>query len=133
MRILAASVLFFASSAWAQDAAIEGRWANPDGSVIIDIAPCGAAHCGTVAWASNKAKADARKGTDRLVGTELLAGFEEKKRGQWSGRVFIPDHDMRAKAKLQLVGERQLKVSGCVAVVLCRTQYWNRADGPLPN
>jgi uncharacterized protein (DUF2147 family) len=47
--------------------------------------------------------------------------------------VFIPDHDMRAKAKLQLIGERHLKVSGCVFRILCRTQYWNRADGPLPD
>lgn len=133
MRVLAASVLFFASAALAQDAAIDGRWANPDGSVIIDIAPCGKSRCGTVAWASDKAKADAHKGTDRLVGTELLTGLEEKKPGQWNGRLFIPDHDMRAGARLQLVGERQLKVSGCVARVLCRSQYWNRADGPLPD
>lgn len=117
----------------ADPAAIDGRWINPDGSVIIDIAPCGEARCGTVAWATDKAKEDARKGTDKLVGTELLAGFEEKKPGQWSGRVFIPDQDMRAKAKLQLVGERQLKVSGCAFRIICRTQYWNRAGGPLPD
>jgi uncharacterized protein (DUF2147 family) len=133
MRLLSASFLLFASAAQGQGAAIDGRWVNPEGSVIIAIVPCGEAHCGTVTWASDKAKADARKGTDKLVGTQLLAGFEEKRPGQWSGRVFIPDHDMRAKAKLQLIGERQLKVSGCVFRILCRTQYWNRADGPLPD
>jgi len=132
MRVLSASFLLFASAAHAQDAVIDGRWANPDASVIIDIAPCGEARCGTVAWASDKAKADARKGTDRLIGSDLLTGLEERKKGQWTGRLFIPDHDMRVNAKLQLVGERQLKVSGCV-VVLCRSQYWNRADGPLPD
>ena len=132
MRVFAASILLFASAAYAQDAAIDGRWVNPDASVIIDIAPCGETRCGTVAWASDKAKADARKGTDRLVGSDLLTGLEERKSGQWTGRLFIPDHDMRVKARLQPVGERQLKVSGCV-VVLCRSQYWNRADGPLPD
>ena len=132
MRVFAASFLLSASAAYGQDAAIDGRWANPDASVIIDIAPCGEARCGTVAWASDKAKADARKGIDRLVGSDLLTGLEERKSGQWTGRLFIPDHDMRVKARLQPVGERQLKVSGCV-VVLCRSQYWNRADGPLPD
>ena len=132
MRVFAASFLLFASAAHAQDAAIDGRWANPDASVIIDIAPCGETRCGTVAWASEQAKADARKGTDRLVGSNLLTGLEERKHGQWTGKLFIPDHTMRVKAKLQPIGERQLKVSGCV-VVLCRSQYWNRADGPLPD
>ncbi len=133
MRVLAASVILFASAAEAQDAAIDGRWANPDGSVIIDVAPCGAARCGTVAWASDKAKADARKGTDTLVGSDLLTGLEQRKPGHWDGRLFIPDHNMRVRAKIQPIGERQLKVSGCVAAVLCRSQYWNRSDGPLPD
>jgi len=124
--LLALAALF------AEPAAIDGRWANPGGSVIIDIAPCGEARCGTVAWASDQAKADARKGTGQLVGADLLTGLEERKPGQWTGRLFIPDHDMRVKARIQPVGERQLKVSGCVAV-LCRSQYWNRADGPLPD
>ena len=65
--LLALAALF------AEPAAIDGRWVNPEGSVIIAIAPCGEAHCGTVTWASDKAKADARQGTDKLVGTQLLA------------------------------------------------------------
>jgi uncharacterized protein (DUF2147 family) len=130
MRVLAASVILFATAAQAQEAAIDGRWVNPSGTVIIEVGPCGEARCGTVKWASDKAKADARKGTDQLVGTDLLTGLVEKKPGQWSGRLFIPDQNMRAKAKIQLISERQLKVSGCAAVVLCRTQYWNRSDGP---
>ena len=112
--------------------AIDGRWANPGGSVIIDIAPCGEARCGTVKWASDAAKADARKGTAQLVGTDLLTGMEERKPGRWRGKLFIPDQNIRATANIQLIGERQLKVSGCALIVLCKTQYWNRADGPLP-
>ena len=112
--------------------AIDGRWVNPGGSVIIAIGPCGDARCGTVTWASDEAKADARKGTDQLVGTDLLTGLKERKPGQWRGKLFIPDRNMRATANIQTIGERQLKVSGCALVVLCKTQYWNRADGPLP-
>jgi uncharacterized protein (DUF2147 family) len=133
MRLLSACFFLFASAAHGQGAAIDGRWANPDASVIIDIASCGEVRCGTVAWASDKAKADARKGTDRLVGSDLLTGLKEKKPGHWEGRLFIPDQNMRARAKIEPIGERQLKVSGCVFRILCRTQYWNRVDGPLPD
>ncbi len=116
----------------ADEPSIDGRWANPGGSVIIDIGQCGEARCGTVIWASDKAKEDARKGTDQLVGSALLTGLEERKPGQWRGKLFIPDRNMHATAKIEPVGERQLKVSGCTLGVVCRTQYWNRADGPLP-
>ena len=53
-----------------------GRWKNPSGSVIVAIDVCGTGYCGTVDWASDKAKADARRGgTEALVGTQLMTGF----------------------------------------------------------
>lgn len=125
--------LLLAMALLAQDAAIDGRWRSPGGNSIIEIAPCGSARCGTVAWASEQAKRDARKSTERLVGTDLLTGLEEKKPGRWQGRLFIPDRNMRATAKLQLQGPDELKVSGCVARVICHTQIWTRFDEPLPD
>lgn len=111
---------------------IEGRWRSPGGNSIIDVARCGEAWCGTVAWASDKAKQDARKATDQLIGTQLLTDLEEKQPGRWQGRIFIPDRNMRAMAKLQLIAPDQLKVSGCVARILCSSQVWKRYDDPLP-
>ena len=34
--------------------ALEGKWANPKRSVIVDVDRCGDAYCGTVSWASAK-------------------------------------------------------------------------------
>ena len=113
---------------------IEGRWRSPGGNSIIDVAPCGATLCGTVAWASEKAKHDTRKVTDQLVGTQLLTNLIEKPPGRWQGKLFIPDKNLRVTAKIQLVGPRQLKVSGCAAgKSLCKSALWTRLDGPLPD
>jgi len=38
----------------AAQAALEGKWANPHRSVIVNVAPCGSAFCGTVSWANGK-------------------------------------------------------------------------------
>jgi uncharacterized protein (DUF2147 family) len=114
----------------ADESSIEGRWRSPGGNSIIDVAPCGSDLCGTVAWASEKAKADARKVTDQLIGTQILTQLEEKKPGRWQGRLYIPDKNMRVTAKIQLAGPQQLKVSGCV--VICKSETWNRFDDPLP-
>ena len=126
-------LLFVMAAALAPEGSIEGRWRSPGGNSIIDIAPCGSELCGTVAWASERAKADARKATDQLVGTQLLTGLQEKKPGRWQGKLFIPDRNMRVTAKIQLAGSGQLKVSGCTAQVLCHSQNWTRFDGPLPD
>ena len=117
----------------AAPAPIEGRWKSPGGNSIIEIGPCGESLCGTVAWASAKAKHDSRKVTDRLVGTQLLTGLEQRGEGRWLGKLFIPDKNLRVTAKLQLVSPQQLKVSGCAAgKALCKSTLWTRTEEPLP-
>ena len=132
MRNLSAIALLLGSSPLAA-ADIEGRWRSPGGNSIMEIAPCGSAMCGTVAWASERAKKDAAKATDQLIGTQLLTGLEEKKPGRWQGTLFIPDRNMRVKAKLKLRPDGRLQVSGCaLGKILCRSEYWSRAEEPLP-
>ena len=80
-RILAASAVVLLAATVPVTAsakgAIEGRWKNPKGSVVVKVAPCGNAYCGTVVDASDKAKATARKGgTSSLVGTRILSGVK---------------------------------------------------------
>jgi uncharacterized protein (DUF2147 family) len=111
---------------------IQGQWKSPGGNSIIGIAPCGATLCGTVLWASEKAKQDAKKGTDQLVGSQLLTNLKAKGTG-WQGRLFVPDQNMRATAKIELVSAQQLRVSGCaLGKALCKSSLWTRYDGALP-
>lgn len=118
----------------AAPASIEGTWRSPGGNSIIVIAACGSSLCGTVAWASDKAKKDASKTTSQLIGTQLLTNLQQVKDGRWQGRLFIPDKNMRVTAKIQLLGDQQLKVSGCLAgKSLCRADVWTRTTDPLPS
>jgi uncharacterized protein (DUF2147 family) len=132
MRAIAGITLFLATAAQAQDAPIEGRWRSPGGNTIIEIADCGSALCGTVAWASEKSKKAASKTTSQLIGTQLITGLEEKKPGRWQGKLFIPDKNMRVVAKIQLLDAGQLKVGGCAAGVICKSEIWKKYDAPLP-
>lgn len=97
----------------------------------MKIAQCGNGPCGTVAWASDKAKKDASKATNQLVGSQLVTSLRQRKDGSWTGKLFIPDKNMRVTAKIQLVGDQQLKVSGCLAgKALCRADLWTRTADP---
>jgi len=134
MRALSLIFAFVAPSAvQAQPRApIEGNWKNPIGSAIITVAPCGDLLCGKVAWASARGQREASTSTSNVVGTTVLTGFKQTG-NRWTGRLFIPDDNVHVSAKLQLLGERQLKLTGCaVAGLFCRSQIWTRYDGPLP-
>jgi uncharacterized protein (DUF2147 family) len=123
-----ALILSLAAQAVAQPS-VQGKWRSPGGNSIISIAPCGQNLCGTVAWASNKAKQDARKTTEQLVGTQLLTNLQDRGQGRWQGGLFIPDKNMRVTAKLQLMSPDQLKVSGCLAgKAMCKSELWARTD-----
>ena len=103
---------------------------NPSGSVIIVIAPCETERlCGTVEWASEKAQADAAKGTPALIGARLLSDVRAKGSNRWQGKLFVPDKNVRASAKIELTSDDRLKVSGCGPVgLLCKSQLWRRTD-----
>ena len=128
-KLLFAPVLALSAAAMAQPVApIEGQWTNPKGSVVIEVAKCGAVYCGKVVKASPQAKADARQGgTPNLVGTNLLSGLKPDGKGGWVGRVFLPKRNMHATGTIRAVGGNQMSVKGCaIAGLVCKEQRWTR-------
>ena len=107
---------------------LEGRWRNPNSSVIIIIESCNLSVCGRVEWASEKAVDDARKrGAVALIGATLLNDVVAKGDGRWKARLFVPDLGKTSGAELRLVGTDRLKVTGCaLGRVLCKSQIWTR-------
>jgi uncharacterized protein (DUF2147 family) len=122
--------LVLAAAQAGSPASIEGRWVNPDRSVIIDIAPCSQNLCGTVQWASAKAQQDAREHAPHLIGTQLLTDL--KPNGAiWEGKLFVADRNLHVEGRIQPESADALKVSGC-EIGICKSQVWTRAEGPLP-
>jgi len=111
-------------------AAIEGRWINPRGSVVVRVAPCGDAYCGTVIEASDKAKAAARRGgTPNLIGTRILWEMRPAGDGTMKGQVFDPKRNIRAPATIRIMGSSTLVVKGCLlSGFICKEQRWTRVS-----
>lgn len=105
-----------------------GIWRNPGDSVHIRAERCGQAMCGTVVWASDKARADARRGgTDPLVGTQLFRDFRPEKPNVWRGRVFVPDIGKTFSGTVRLIDPDHLEGKGClIGGIGCRSQVWTR-------
>ena len=126
--IIAILALGTLTAAQAAPEPILGYWKNPIGSAIIAIAPCGAALCGKVAWASARGQREVAKTTSRVVGTTVLTGLKRSGR-RWTGSLFVPDDNIHVSARLELLDNRRLKLTGCAfAGIFCRTQIWTRVD-----
>jgi uncharacterized protein (DUF2147 family) len=109
-------------------------WTNPQRSVQVHAHRCGQALCGTIVWADDKAKADARKGgTDPLIGTQLFLGFVPDGKSVWRGKVFVPDMRSTFSGTITMVDAQTLRAQGCLlGRVLCRSQVWTRV-GAAPS
>jgi uncharacterized protein (DUF2147 family) len=128
---LAFALLFLAAVPASAQASVEGRWTNPKRSVVIEVGRCGSAWCGTVVWATPKAKANARKGgTENLIGTRILSGARPVRPNVYKGRGFVPRRNIRSSATIRQTGPNTMVVEGCaLAGLLCKEQRWTRVRG----
>lgn len=95
-------------SAHAQDQSF-GIWRNPKNSVHIRAEPCGQGMCGTVVWANEKAKSDARKGSDKpLLGSRLFQNFAREAPRVWRGKVFVPDIGKTFTGTVTIIDEQSI-------------------------
>jgi uncharacterized protein (DUF2147 family) len=119
----------FSTAASARDG-IEGTWKNRPNTLLVRIAPCGDALCGTVLAAADTAKESVQKaGTPHLVGTQVLTGLRRASGGAYSGRIFNPNLNVHAAATITLVSPTVLLVRGCVlAGLICKEQHWTRVS-----
>ena len=124
--IIAAATLSLASPASAASL-LEGHWTNPQENIVVHIAPCGAALCGRAISGSPRAKAKAiRSGFGNLVGAPLMKDLVPAGAGQWKGSMIVPDRNLHAPGKVQMIDANRIKVSGCVLAFLCKSQVWKR-------
>jgi uncharacterized protein (DUF2147 family) len=103
---------------------LEGKWANPKRSVIVSVARCGEAYCGTVSWATAKNRA---KGT--TPGTRVLSDLRPAGDGIYKGSAFEPKRDISGSATVRQIGPNVMVVKGCAMMGLfCKEQRWTRVS-----
>ncbi len=118
--------LALATSAFADP--LEGRWqtARDDNgnSGIIQVAPCGAALCGTLVQSFDAGGNPIASDFDgRLIISDTVA----QGGGAYRGKVYSPDRDKTYNSRLQLTGN-SLAVSGCVLGICRNGGTWTRVQ-----
>lgn len=132
-----AVVMSLAGSAVAQEPA--GLWSMANGKVTVKVRPCGGTICGTIAGLKEPiSKIDGKPKVDRenpdpalrkrpLIGLPILIGMKPAGEDTWKGAIYNPDDGNTYSATLTLAGSK-MKVKGCVAGILCKTNSFVRLN-----
>ncbi len=121
---IAAAAVALGAPAPANAQALEGKWTNPKRNVIVHVARCGDAYCGTVSWASAKNR---EKGTE--PGTRVLSNLRSQGDGVYKGKAYEPKRNITGSATVRQVSPDVMVVKGCAIIgLLCKEQRWTRVS-----
>jgi uncharacterized protein (DUF2147 family) len=130
--VLIAGLSLLAGSA---SASPTGTWRVTDGTANVEIAPCGNALCGTIAWTDKPDQKD-NKNPDvsqrnrPVLGITVLQNMEPQ-RDKWVGSVYNARNGHTYDAKISMHGDDTLRLEGCLpGGVICGGQNWSRIAQP---
>jgi uncharacterized protein (DUF2147 family) len=135
--LLAAAALSAIAPAAAPNAAI-GLWRTPeDGGSLVRIEACGEAICGRLVTSprlrAHPDQKDVRNHDAALRERPVrdLVVFRVRPIGpnRWGdGWLYNPIDGGTYKGAMELQGDGTLRLTGCMAALLCRKQTWERAN-----
>ena len=127
---IAAACVALTAPAAASSQALEGRWANPHKSIIVNVARCGGAYCGTVSWASARNKAKVAEDGRQLLGRRILTDLRPQGGGVYKGRAVEPKRNISGSATVRQINDDVMLVKGCAigGFLLCKEQRWTRVS-----
>jgi uncharacterized protein (DUF2147 family) len=133
IMIAVATAGVLAGPALAADAT--GLWQAEMNGAQIEIFRCGASLCGKLISSdrikTNPAQKDennrdpAQRGRP-VKNLQMLYGFTGGPSKWIGGKVYNPDDGGTYSGTIELIGDTQLKLKGCIVAPLCKTQVWTR-------
>ncbi len=118
---------------------LQGIWAMSDGKVTVKVDDCGGNLCARIVDLKEPiSKIDGKPKVDRenpdptkrnrpLIGLSILIGMKPTGDNFWKGAIYNPDDGKTYSATVRYDG-RSIKVKGCVAGVLCKTNTFVRSN-----
>lgn len=118
---------------------LQGIWAMSDGKVTVKVDDCGGNLCARIVDLKEPiSKIDGKPKVDRenpdpakrnrpLIGLSILIGMKPTGDNLWKGAIYNPDDGKTYSATVRYDG-RSMKVKGCVAGVLCKTNTFVRSN-----
>lgn len=114
----ACSMLLFAAVA-AQAAEPFGTWVRPSTGTQVNFYACGGKLCARITGV----KDETRKNT---IGTVIMKGAAKAGDNTWKGDLLNTENGKTYSGVVTLESANALNLKGCVAMVMCSGETWQR-------
>lgn len=128
-------MIFLGAISAAQAAEATGEWRDEEGKATIRIVDCGSALWGVIASEKEPGhldtnNPDAAKRNRTTLGMPILINMIKSKdeKDTWEGKIYDPIRGKFFDSSIVAKGPTQLRVEGCLAMVLCGGQTWTRVE-----
>jgi uncharacterized protein (DUF2147 family) len=110
-----------------------GVWLNPENQSNVEFYRCGEGLCAKITKVSDGQKTDdknpdAAKRNRPIVGLVIMEGAKKSGANAWSGTLYNRADGKSYSGTVTVKAKNSLDLSGCVALVVCRTTTWTRVN-----
>jgi uncharacterized protein (DUF2147 family) len=110
-----------------------GVWLNPENQSNVEFYRCGEGLCAKITKVSDGQKTDdknpdAAKRNRPIVGLVIMEGAKKSGANTWSGTLYNRADGKSYSGTVTVKAKNSLDLSGCVALVVCRTTTWTRVN-----
>jgi uncharacterized protein (DUF2147 family) len=110
-----------------------GVWLNPENQSNVEFYRCGDGLCAKITKVSDGQKTDdknpdAAKRSRPIVGLVIMEGAKKSGANTWSGTLYNRADGKSYSGTVTVKAKNTLDLSGCVAIVVCRTTTWTRVN-----
>ena len=128
--LLALAVACGPAAAQSADEAF-GLWLNPDNGSNIEFYKCGDGLCAKLTKVADGQKTDdknpdAAKRSRPIIGLVIMDNGKKSGANKWSGTLYNREDGKSYAGTITVKSKDAVELSGCVALVLCRTTTWTR-------
>lgn len=128
--LLALAVACGPAAAQSADEAF-GLWLNPDNGSNIEFYKCGDGLCAKLTKVADGQKTDdknpdAAKRSRPIIGLVIMDNGKKSGANKWSGTLYNREDGKSYAGTITVKNKDAVELSGCVALVLCRTTTWTR-------
>ena len=110
-----------------------GTWRHPDNGSHVDVYKCGDGLCAKISKVTDGQKTDdqnpdAGKKSRAIVGLNIMSGAKKTGSNEWKGQLYNRADGGMYAGTLVVKSKTTMDLSGCTAVVLCKTTTWTRLN-----
>lgn len=97
-----------------------GKFTRPGSDTTIEFYDCGGNLCGKIVSVDDKSDTE-------TLGKHIVEGAKPMGNGIWKGELIDVESGKRYAGTISL-RDGELKLEGCVMVILCGSEVWQRAQ-----